>query len=63
MSTRRALRRPMPRAVKPVVLEDGPPSNAWAAGVRTLVCLWCERAFPSAGRHERMCPACRRRTP
>ncbi|MBI1733756.1 MAG: hypothetical protein HYR51_01140 [Candidatus Rokubacteria bacterium] len=53
----------MPRAVKPVVLEDGPPSNAWAAGVRTLVCLWCERAFPSAGRHERMCPACRRRTP
>jgi hypothetical protein len=61
--TPRPPRRPSPRIVKPVELEDGPMTNAWAAGVRKLVCLGCERGFPSTGRHERMCPACRRRTP
>jgi hypothetical protein len=36
-------------------------SNAWPSGERTIGCLACDRRFLSSGRHERLCPACRRR--
>ena len=37
-------------------------STRWPGGDRSLACLRCSRPFASAGRHERMCPACRRQT-
>jgi hypothetical protein len=36
--------------------------NDWPAGSRVLACLWCDRPFPSSGKQERMCQACRRHT-
>jgi hypothetical protein len=40
--------------------DEQPLANAWPGGLRTIACLWCNRPFASAGRQERMCPACRR---
>jgi len=37
--------------------------NAWPTGLRTIGCLGCDAPFLSAGRHERLCAACRRRKP
>ena len=56
----RALRRLPERIVKPVPDTDDGPGNAWPAGPRTIACLWCDRAFSSSGRQERMCHVCRR---
>jgi hypothetical protein len=37
-----------------------PPSiNRWPEGVRHLLCLNCNRVFPSESKMERLCRACR----
>jgi hypothetical protein len=54
-------RTPSPDAT-PLAADDGETrmSNAWPSGLRTMGCLACNREFASSGRHERMCPSCRR---
>ena len=60
IAAKRRFDRPTSRAVMPVGDVDDANGNAWPAGPRTIACLWCDRTFLSSGRHERMCPACRR---
>lgn len=46
---------------KPAEPSESPLPNAWPTGLRTMRCLACDALFPSSGRHERLCPSCRRR--
>jgi hypothetical protein len=50
----------MRRIIKPDPDDPAPLGNAWPGGARSIACLGCAREFPSAGRQERMCPACRK---
>ncbi|HET7340400.1 MAG TPA: hypothetical protein VFL90_02980 [Methylomirabilota bacterium] len=61
-SGRRTYRRVPPRPDEADDAVDDRLVNDWPAGSRTLACLWCDRPFPSSGKQERMCAACRRHT-
>jgi len=62
-SMKRSFRRPVPPLVESADDPDAPARNAWPAGTRVMRCLSCDAQFSSSGRHERMCPSCRRHTP